>query len=188
MLPSSCGENSLRSSQHGKAITRHSNCSTVQKRSSKLLVTGEFSGAHSEQDNNPCTSEQLPYTNLWKDSNLLSNGINDDVTESTTCIKTNPATIASQALYNSGNVTTVAVEESQVGQRQSYVVLVGSTVRRVNTKLYSSLPVQNKFMVKQREQNLFGVTKVKLVLKSSNERLVFLNIIILAILFYWVAS
>ena len=118
----------------------------MRKRSSKLLVTGEFSGVHSEQDNNACTSEQLLYTNLWKDSNLLSNGINDDVTESTTCIKTNPATIASQALYNSGNVTTayVAVEESQVGQRQSYVVLVGSTVRRVNTKLYLSLSVQNK--------------------------------------------
>ena len=96
---------------------------------------------------------------------------NNNVTESTTCLKTNPATTASQ--YNIDGVTTVAVEETQGGLRQSYVVSVGSSVRTVNTKLYSSLPERNKFMVKQREQNLFGVTKVKLVLKSSNERLVF---------------
>ena len=157
--------------------SRHhdSNCSTLQKRqSSKLLVTGEFSGVHSEQDKNASTTAQLPYTNQWQDSNLPSNHnfdcINDDVIESTRCIKTNPATITSQALCDSANITTVAVEESKVEQRQSYVVFVGSSVTTVSTKLYASLPVYNKFMVKQREQDLFGVTKVKLVLKSSHER------------------
>ena len=172
MLPSSYGENSRCSSQH--SIVHHSNSSTFQKGlSSKFLVAGKFSGDHSEQDN----AEQLPCTNQWKDNDLSSNhnfnGNNDDVIESTRYVKTNLATIASHVLCNNANVTTVAVEESKVGQRQSYVVLVGSSVRTVNTKLYASLPVYNKFMVKQREQNLFGVTKVKLVLKSSHERLVF---------------
>ena len=151
-----------------------------KKRSSKLLVTGEFSGVHSEQDKNVSTTkqhQQLPCTNTWKDNNLPRSNhnfddINDGIVESTTCTKANLATITSQALCDSANITTVAVRESEVGQRQSYVVLVGSSIRTVNTKLYTSLPVCNKFMVKQREQNLFGVTKVKLVLKSSHERLV----------------
>ena len=165
MLPSPCGENSLCSSQHSKAITRHSN--SQKKQSSKLLLTSEFSGVHSEQDKNVSTTEQLPYTNTWHNSKLTSfDSINDDVIELKKCAK-NPTTVT---IYNSTNITTDAVEESNAGQRQSYVVLVGSRVRTVNTKLYASLPVHNKFMVKQREQNLFGVTKVKLVLKSNNER------------------
>ena len=153
--------------------------SLQKKRSSKLLLTGEFSGVHSEQDKNVSTTkqhQQLPCTNTRRDNNLPSNhnfdDINDGNVELTRCTKANLATITSQALCDSANVTTVAVEESKVGQRQSYVVLVGLSIRTVNTKLCASLPVYNKFMVKQREQNLFGVTKVKLVLKSSHERLV----------------
>ena len=153
--------------------------SLQKKRSSKFLLTGEFSGVHSEQDKNVSTTkqhQQLLCTNTRRDNNLPSNhnfdDINDGNVESTRCIKANLATITSQALCDNANITTVAVEESKVGQRQSYVVLVGSSVRTVNTKLYASLPVYNKFMVKQREQDLFGVTKVKLVLKSSHERLV----------------
>ena len=149
--------------------------SLQKKRSSKLLLTGEISGVHSEQDKNVSTTkqhQQLPCANTRKDNNLPSNHNFDGNVESTRCTKANLATITSQALCDSANITTVAVEESEVGQRQSYVVLVGSSIRTVNTKLYTSLPVYNKFMVKQREQNLFGVTKVKLVLKSSHERLV----------------
>ena len=167
MLPSPCGENSLCSSQRSKAITHDSNTPSLQiKRSSKLLVTGELSGVHSEQDKNVSTTEQLPYTNTWHNSKLTSfDSINDDVIELKKCAK-NRTTVA---IYST-NITTDAVEESNAGHGQSYVVLVGSRVRTVNTKLYASLPVHNKFMVKQREQNLFGVTKVKLVLKSSHER------------------
>ena len=54
--------------------------------------------------------------------------------------------------------------------KPSYVVLVGDTVRRCNTKLYASLPLQNKFMVKQRVQDSTGATRIKLVLKSGHER------------------
>ena len=54
--------------------------------------------------------------------------------------------------------------------KPSYVVLIGNTVRRCNTKLYASLPVQNKYMVKERLQDLCGITRVKLVLKASHER------------------
>ena len=55
-------------------------------------------------------------------------------------------------------------------KKPSYVVLVGDTVRRCNTKLCASLPLQNKFMVKQRVQDSTGATRIKLVLKSSHER------------------
>ena len=53
----------------------------------------------------------------------------------------------------------------------SYAVSVGNTVRTYNTKLYASLPQQNKYMVKQRVQDPSRATKIKLVLQSSNERL-----------------
>ena len=56
-------------------------------------------------------------------------------------------------------------------KKPSYVVLVGDRVRTCNTKLYASLPLRNKYMVKQRVQDSTGATRIKLVLKSSNERL-----------------
>ena len=55
-------------------------------------------------------------------------------------------------------------------KKPSYVVLVGDRVRTCNTKLYASLPLQNKYMVKQRVQDSTGATRIKLVLKSSHER------------------
>ena len=56
-------------------------------------------------------------------------------------------------------------------KKLTYAVLVGDTVRTCNTKLYASLPLQDKYMVKQRVQYPSGVTRIKLVLKSSHERL-----------------
>ena len=56
--------------------------------------------------------------------------------------------------------------------KPSYAVLVGNSVRTYNTKLYASLPLQDKYMIKQRVQDASGATRIKLVLKSSNERLV----------------
>ena len=53
----------------------------------------------------------------------------------------------------------------------SYAVLVGNTVRAYSRELYASLPLQDKYMVKQRVQYASGVTRIKLVLKSGNERL-----------------
>ena len=55
-------------------------------------------------------------------------------------------------------------------KKLTYAVLVGNTVRTCNTKLYASLPLQNKYMVKQRVQDSSGATKIRLVLKSSYER------------------
>ena len=54
-----------------------------------------------------------------------------------------------------------------------YVVLVGDRVRKCNTKLYASLPLQNKYMVKQRVQDSTGATRIKLILKSNHERYVY---------------
>ena len=173
------GESSpCRFSQHSNAIFRHSNSSALQKRrSSKLLVTSEFKGVHSKQDKATHATKQLSSSKLCSKTNesISSNGIsidniNDEDIEST--ISAN-GIAKSQEFCNSPDITSVGIEETEIRQKQSYVVLVGNRVRTVNTKLCASLPVHNKFMVKQREQNLFGVTKVKLVLKSSHERLVF---------------
>ena len=53
----------------------------------------------------------------------------------------------------------------------SYTVLVRNTVKTYNTKIFASLPQQTKYMVKQRVQDTSGATRIKLVLKSSHERL-----------------
>ena len=47
-----------------------------------------------------------------------------------------------------------------------YAVLIGDTVKVCNTKLYASLPQQNKYMVKERSKD----HRVKLVLMSSSTR------------------
>ena len=51
----------------------------------------------------------------------------------------------------------------QFYNKPTYVVLIGDNLRVVNTKVYSSLPLQSKYMVKER---ITGTNKVKLVLKS----------------------
>ena len=174
-------ENPTSSGQSSRATTRHSNSSGFQKRrSSNLLVTNDFSGVDSEQDKVPSirTSEQLPYTNSYAKANsnvslnsICIDSIDNDPVKSTRRIKT---ATASQTLCSSTSITPFGIEETEIGNKESYAVLIGQNVRTYNTKLYSSLPVRNKFMVKQREQNLFGRTIVKLVLKTSHERLVFL--------------
>ena len=63
-------------------------------------------------------------------------------------------------------------------KKLTYAVLVGDTVRTCNTKLYASLPLPDKYMVKQRVQYASGVTRIKLVLKSSHGRLTMCAIIL----------
>ena len=48
-----------------------------------------------------------------------------------------------------------------------YAVVVGNCVKVYDTKLYASLPIHNKYMVKERVHNATGNTKIKLTLKSS---------------------
>ena len=91
--------------------------------------------------------------------------------KSTTSLNTIETPIKSQkpaqkAVENPFTVTTC----NDCYKKLSYVVLVGNTVRTCNTKLYASLPLQSKYMVKQRVQNSSGVTKIQLVVKSTYER------------------
>ncbi|XP_065897065.1 serine/threonine-protein kinase pakF-like isoform X3 [Dysidea avara] len=62
--------------------------------------------------------------------------------------------------------TFVAPSKPQYYNKATYIVLIGDSVKPVNTKLYASLPVRDKYMVKER---IPGTNKVKLVLKSSDE-------------------
>ena len=179
--------NSPSSTQPSKATTRHSDNPALQKKpSSNLLVTNDFSGVHSVQDKVPSisTSKQPSYTKSYsKTKNGVSlnsdcDSIDDDHVKSAKSITAAAATTTtSQAFCGGTSITPFGIEETKIGYKQSYVVLIGKSVRTVNTKLYASLPVQNRFMVKQREQNLFGRTIVKLVLKSSHERLVTFNMV-----------
>ena len=67
--------------------------------------------------------------------------------------------------YNK-ETTFVAPSKPQYYSKATYIVLIGDNVKVVNTKLYASLPVRDKYMVKER---IPGTNKVKLVLKSSDE-------------------
>ena len=58
-------------------------------------------------------------------------------------------------------------------KKATYAVLIGNTVRVFNTKLYASLPLCNKCMVKERVKDSSGATRVKLKLKTFDSRLVF---------------
>ena len=57
-------------------------------------------------------------------------------------------------------------------KKATYAVLIGDTVRVCNTKLYASLPLCNKCMVKERVKDSSGTTRVKLKLKTFDSRLV----------------
>ena len=56
-------------------------------------------------------------------------------------------------------------------KKETYAVLIGDTVRVYNTKLYASLPMCNKFMVKERVKDSSGMARVKL--KTFESRFVF---------------
>ena len=171
-------DNSKSPTRHGKPNIHHPNSPALpKKRSSDLLYTSNLSGVPSEQDRatSISSSRQASYTkscskaiNHVLSSSTCNNGFNGDYSISAKNIKA--VATASQALSSNGGITSISVEET--GHKQSYTVLIGNSVRPVNTKLYASLPLQNKFMVKQQEQNVYGSTIVRLVLKSSHERLV----------------
>lgn len=154
-------DNSLHLSQQSNHFTHRP---THRRNSSKILAISDLSGVYSEQDKVPsihttqqsCTKPRFHKTPL--NTNHIDNFDEDHV--------------SLQGIKTATTSITVGIEESEIGSNASYVVLMGGKVRTLNTKLYASLPLQNKFIVKQREQNLFGVTKVRLVMKSSLERLV----------------
>ena len=165
---------------HGRPIAHHSNSPPLyKKQSSHLLVTSNLSGVPSEQDRDHSaisTSKQASCTKpRSKASNdVLSNSTYNDgigIHHGTSAKNIKAAATASQALGSNAGITSIPVEETEGGHKQSYIVLVGNSVRPVNTKLYASLPLRNKFLVKQQERNVYGSTIVKLVLKSSHERL-----------------
>ena len=173
-------DNSKSLTRHGKPNTHHPNSPALhKKRSSDLLYTSNLSGVPSEQDRatSISSSRQASYTkscskaiNHVLSSSTCNNGFNGDYSISAKNIKA--VATASQALSSNAGITSIPVEETETGHKQSYTVLIGNSVRPVNAKLYASLPLQNKFMVKQQEQNVYGSTVVRLVLKSSHERLV----------------
>jgi len=64
-------------------------------------------------------------------------------------------------------VVYAAPSKPQFYNKSTYMVLIRDNVRVVNTKVYSSLPLHSKYMVKERTP---GTNKVKLALKSCYER------------------
>lgn len=126
----------------------HSVC-LERRLSDRKLVTNNFCGDYNEQDNFLPVTKQLQHTKRYSktNDNFSLNTNNDSIEMST---------------------VSFGVEESEPGSKALYVIVIGNRVKTVNTKLYASLPIQSKFMVKERQQN----SKVKLLLKSSHERFV----------------
>ena len=58
-------------------------------------------------------------------------------------------------------------------RKTSYAVLIGNTVRVYDTKMYASLPLHNKCMVKERVKDASGNTRVKMSLKTLQSRLAY---------------
>ena len=56
--------------------------------------------------------------------------------------------------------------------KATYAVLIGNSVRIYDTKMYASLPLHNKCMVKERIKDASGNTRVKMSLKTLQSRLV----------------
>ena len=54
--------------------------------------------------------------------------------------------------------------------KPTYAVLIGNHVKVYSATTFASLPKSNKFLVKERRQDAFGVTKVKLTLKQSTDK------------------
>ena len=53
--------------------------------------------------------------------------------------------------------------------KSTYAVLIGDNVKVYSTSVFAALPRNNKFLVKERHQDLSGVTRVKLTLKSTEK-------------------
>lgn len=60
-------------------------------------------------------------------------------------------------------------------KKATYTVLIGDTVRVCSTKLYATLPLHNKCMVKERIKDALGNTRVKLSLRTFNRLVLFLK-------------
>ena len=54
--------------------------------------------------------------------------------------------------------------------KSTYAVLIGNSVKVYSTNVFATLPCNNKFLVKERHQDLSGVTRVKLTLQSTAEK------------------
>jgi len=60
--------------------------------------------------------------------------------------------------------------------KPTYAVLIGNHVKVYSTTTFASLPKSNKFLVKERRQDAFGVTKVKLTLKQSTDSMWYVSV------------
>ena len=83
-------------------------------------------------------------------------------------IKNEPVKILQETTLPSGLPESKLKSNTGHGyNKATYAVLVGNVVKVYNTNTFASLPHNNKFMVKERHQDAFGVTRVKLALKQS---------------------
>ena len=72
--------------------------------------------------------------------------------------------------YDNGAIYNADIIKKDSGYNKlTYPVLVGNTVKVYGTRIFAALPSQSKFMVKERQKDASGVTRVKLALKNSND-------------------
>ena len=135
-----------------------------------LLKCKNFVGGDCEGDNShfACKTDANPFQNDLVGANNCHSNSNQILAKSSipSCGTGNSKTTTMYSMSTSQTLK----ETVECYKKLTYAVLVGNTVRTCNTKLYASLPLQNKYMVKQRVQDSSGATRIRLVLKSSHER------------------
>ena len=156
-------QNSIKSSsfvsQSGQHYGNQINTNTpyygTRKRADGLLQSNNFFGDDSEKDNVPTASLSAKPA-IMAQNKTSSPRFNN----------------SSQQTERHWSLTTRKEEADKaipnvVYDKLCYAVLIGDTVKVCNTKLYASLPQQNKYLVKERSKDHH---RVKLVLKSSSRR------------------
>ena len=130
-----------------------------------MLHTNKFLGQNSQKDNLAAAGSPFIEAGLH---NSNAHFLSSSKKLSTTLPSTGTEDVQSPDVTKRQQVERPTLKG--VYDKMCYAVLIGSTVRVCNTKLYASLPQQNKYMVKEQMKDQYGATRVKLVLKSSNER------------------
>jgi len=158
----------------------HKKDQVVTKRNATALknthsVAGSTASITSGYDTVTCTNFSLHACNGMDSSTctVKSTHINNDTTNSKPVATTGLSKLE-KSKRKEEPVVYAAPSKPQFYNKYTYTVLIRDNVRVVNTKVYSSLPLHSKYMVKERVP---GTNKVKLAMKSCYERFVIAIII-----------
>lgn len=152
------------SSSHCARIATLSSGTLETNRKPQNLQCGNFKGSFSEAD-------FKPFENDLKSGNGVV--YHEQSSSTGPVIQQKPYLHVAKDIKQSSKLDIIpeknsTIEKKVAGYGKSfYAVLIGNTVRACNTKVYASLPVYDKYMVKERVP---GTNRMKLSLKTTGNR------------------